>query len=140
MDSESWAQLHGASVHFPVALVLCSAALDFWGMLFPGLAGRRGLHAAGYWTMLLGAAGTVPAVLSGLVMSRGVLLGHDTLRLHHLFAWPAFALVAGLANWRVLGGEPGGRRPPAGYLAAAIAAAVLVSAAGYFGGEMMMRR
>jgi uncharacterized membrane protein len=108
------------------------------GFFFPVPAIRRGLHAAGYWTMMLGAAGTVPAVVSGLVMSRGVMLGHDTLRLHHLFAWPAFALVVGLATWRVLAGDFTARIAPAGYLAAAGLGAVLVMAAGYYGGEMML--
>jgi uncharacterized membrane protein len=88
--------------------------------------------------MILGAAGTVPAVVSGLVMSRGVMLGHDTLRLHHLFAWPAFALIVGLATWRALASDFTARRAPVGYLVAACFASVLVMAAGYFGGEMLL--
>ncbi|HEY4989532.1 MAG TPA: DUF2231 domain-containing protein, partial [Opitutaceae bacterium] len=66
MNGEIWAKMHGATVHFPIALVLCSGALDTTGFLLPGFAMRRGLHVAGYWTMLLGAGGTVPAVISGL--------------------------------------------------------------------------
>jgi uncharacterized membrane protein len=138
MNSENWAKMHGATVHFPIALILCSGALDALGFFFPGPAIRRGLHAAGYWTMILGAAGTVPAVVSGLVMSRGVMLGHDTLRLHHLFAWPAFALIIGLATWRVLASDFTAKTTPAGYLAVAGLAAVLVMGAGYYGGEMML--
>jgi uncharacterized membrane protein len=137
MNQEIWAKMHGAAVHFPIALVLCSAALDTSGRLFPNLANRRGLHAAGYWTILLGAAGTVPAVVSGLVISRGVMLGHDTLRLHHLFAWPAFALIAGLATWRMLGGGPS-RKASLGYLVSVGLASALVTAAGYWGGEMTL--
>ncbi len=138
MKSEDWAKIHGATVHFPIALILCSGALDVLGFFFPVPAIRRGLHAAGYWTMILGAAGTVPAVVSGLVMSRGVMLGHDTLRLHHLFAWPAFGLIVGLATWRALSGDFTARSAPAGYLVAASFAAILVMAAGYYGGEMML--
>src|SRR5580658_2499348 len=137
MDHEIWAKLHGATVHFPIALVLCSGAFDVSGFFFPGVAKRRGLHAAGYWTMLLGAAGTVPAVISGLVMTKGVMLGHDALRYHHLFAWPAFALIVGIAAWRSLGGGSANERPPLAYVAAAGVAAALVSAAGYWGGEML---
>jgi uncharacterized membrane protein len=138
MNSENWAKMHGATVHFPIALILCSGALDALGFFFPVPAIRRGLHAAGYWTIMLGAAGTVPAVVSGLVMSRGVMLGHDTLRLHHLFAWPAFALIIGLATWRALASDFTARKAPAGYLVAACSAAVLVMAAGYYGGELML--
>jgi uncharacterized membrane protein len=138
MERDLWPKLHGATVHFPIALVLFSFALEGAGRLFPKLAARRGLHAAGYWSMLLGAAGTVPAVVSGLFMTRGILLGHDALRNHHLFAWPAFALVIGIATWRLLGGGSANERPALGYVAAVGLAAVLVSAAGYWGGEMLV--
>lgn len=138
MDNEIWPKIHGATVHFPIALVLCSGALDALGFLFPGLASRRGLHAAGYWTMVLGAVGTVPAVVSGLVMSKGVMLGHDTLRLHHLFVWPAFALIVGAATWRVLGNDFIGKKAPIGYLATLGLAAMLVMGAGYWGGELLL--
>src|SRR5580698_2172799 len=134
MDATIWAKMHGATVHFPIALVLCSWALDGSGLLLSGLGIRRGLHAAGYWTLILGAAGTVPAVVSGLVMTRGVMLGHDALRLHHLFAWPAFAVIVGTATWRVLADDLAGRKTALAYLAAVGLGAMLVLAAGYWGG------
>jgi uncharacterized membrane protein len=140
MDRDIWAKMHGASVHFPIALVLVSFALDGAGHLSSRLAVRRGLHAAGYWSMLLGAAGTVPAVVSGLAMTKGVILGHDALRYHHLFAWPAFALIIGIAAWRSLGAGSANERPPLAYVAAAGLAAALVSCAGYWGGEMLIAR
>jgi uncharacterized membrane protein YoaK (UPF0700 family) len=90
--------------------------------------------------MLLGAAGTVPAVASGLMMTKGVMLGHDALRIHHLFAWPAFGLVVGVAAWRLLGDGSANERPALSYLAAVGLAAALVSAAGYWGGEMLLGR
>jgi uncharacterized membrane protein len=138
MNNEMWAKMHGATVHFPIALILCSGFLDGSGFFFPGTAIRRGLHAAGYWTTIFGALGTVPAVISGLVMSKGVLLGHDALRLHHLFAWPAFALIVGLATWRVFGVDFSARGAPVGYLATVGLAAALIVSAGYWGGEMML--
>jgi uncharacterized membrane protein len=140
MDVTIWPKAHGAAVHFPIALVLCSWALDASGLLFPELADRRGLHAAGYWTLLLGALGTVPAVVSGLMMTRGVVLGHDALRMHHLFAWPAFALIVGLAVWRSLAPNFATRRAIGAYLSVAGLAGILVSAAGYWGGEMLLSR
>jgi uncharacterized membrane protein len=132
--------MHGATVHFPIALVLFSFTLDGAGYAFSKLAMRRGLHSAGYWSMLLGAAGTVPAVVSGLVMTKGVLLGHDTLRVHHLFAWPTFALIVGIAIWRALGRGSTNERPSLGYVVAVGIAAVLISATGYWGGEMVVGR
>ena len=58
--------------------------------------------------------GSVPAVVSGLLMTKGSLLGHGALRMHHLFVWPAFALLVGLAVWRVSAGARGGPMPLAG--------------------------
>src|SRR5438132_3453561 len=98
LDPNLWAKMHGAATHFPFALTLCSGACDATGLALAGRPVVRGLHSAGYWTMLCGAAGSVPAVFSGLLMTRGSLLGHGALRMHHLFVWPAFALVMALAT------------------------------------------
>ena len=67
------------------------------------------------------------------------MLGHDMLRMHHLFAWPALALIEGTAAWRLLGGGAD-ERPHLGYFAAAGLAAALAAAAGYWGGEMVLGR
>jgi uncharacterized membrane protein len=138
MNHEIWPKLHGATVHFPIALVLCSGALDASGFFFPDATARRGLHAAGYWTMVLGAVATVPAVVSGLIMTQGVMLGHDALRLHHLFAWPAFALTLGIATWRVRADDFGTQKIAIAYLSTVGLAAALVLMAGYWGGEMLL--
>lgn len=138
MDPNLWAKAHGATTHFPLALALCSAACDAAGFALPRKPVGRDLRAAGYWTMILGALGTVPAVLSGLVMTKGNVLGHDALRLHHVFVWPAFALLIALGTWRVLQDHSATRRAFVGYLAAACVAAGLMSAAAYWGGEMMI--
>ena len=117
--------------------MLCSGALDGLALVCPAAEARRGLHAAGYWTLLLGAAGAVPAVISGLLMTKGVLLGHDALRTHHLFAWPAFALV-----WRgdvaPAARDFATRRTLGCYLAVVGLASALVLGAGYRGGEMLL--
>lgn len=140
MDSAFWTEVHGAATHFPLALVLCAGALDGVGFVLVDRPAVRDLHAAGYWTMSLGAVGTVPAVFSGLLMTKGRLLGHGALRMHHLFVWPAFALIVGLAMWRVLIGRHATRGMFAGYLAGVAVAAALVAGAGYWGGEMMIAR
>ena len=126
MDPTLWAKAHGATVHFPLALGARPLARD--------------LHATGYWMMVLGALGSVPAVASGLFMTKGTLLGHGALRLHHLFVWPAFGLLVGLAVWRIATGTRATRRMFAGYLVVVGIAAGLMSAAGYWGGEMMIAR
>lgn len=140
MDAALWTKAHGATTHFPFALALCSGALDAAGFALAGRPVARDLHAAGYWTILLGALGSVPAVVSGLLMTKGSVLGHGALRMHHLFVWPAFALLVALATWRTLVGREAARPAFAGYLFAVGVAAGLMLAAGYWGGEMMIAR
>jgi len=141
MDSNLWAKAHGATTHFPLALALCSAACDAAGFALERKPIGSGLKAAGYWTMILGAVGTVPAVLSGLLMTKGTVLGHDALRLHHLFVWPAFALLVALGTWRALHGRSATpRRVFAGYLMLASVAAGLMTTAAYWGGELILSR
>jgi len=140
MNPTLWAKVHGATTHFPLALALCSAVFDAASLALARKPISRDLRAAGYWTMVCGAMGTVPAVLSGLLMTKGSVLGHDALRRHHLFVWPAFALLVGLGTWRVLQGRAATPRAFAGYLVLAFVAAGLISAAAYWGGEMMIAR
>jgi uncharacterized membrane protein len=139
MQPALWASAHGASTHFPIALVLCSGGADALGFLWSGRPIVRQFHAVGYWTLLLGAAGAVPAVVSGLFMTKGSLLGHGALRMHHLFAWPAFGSMIGLATWRLLVGRRAPRPAFAIYLGCVAVTALLTLAAGYWGGEMMQR-
>jgi len=140
MDPTLWTRAHGATTHFPVALVLSSVAFDGIGFALAGRPIVRHLHAGGYWTMIGGALGSVPAVFSGLVMTKGSVLGHGALRMHHVFVWPAFAMIVALATWRGLVG----RRAPRGvflvYLIGTGVAAGLVSGAGYWGGELLIAR
>jgi len=140
MDPTIWAKAHGATTHFPIALTLGSACLDAAAWLLAGRPVAHSLRASGYWTILIGAAGSVVAVASGLLMTRGSVLGHGALRLHHLFVWPAFGLLIALAAWRRLTGDGATRPASAPYLVAVGVAAGLMLIAGYWGGEMMLSR
>ncbi len=134
-----WPKLHGASTHFPVALAMAAALFETLAVFagpVPGMKTR--LRAAGYFTIILGALGTFPAVLSGLFMTRGSVLGHDALLFHHLFVWPAFAALVGLGVWRAMVGETGSPRGYKIYLALLLATAGLMAGAGYWGGELIL--
>lgn len=140
MDTGFWTKIHGAATHFPIALTLFSGALDVAGFALASRPIGRDLNVAGYWAMILGAFGSLPAVVSGLVMTKGIVLGHGAVRMHHLFAWPAFALLVALATWRIMLGCQAPRSTFTGYLAAVVIAAGLISVAGYWGGEMLVAR
>ena len=138
MDGVFWAKVHGAVVHFPVALSLCSAALDAAGFALASRPAAAELHRGGRLAMIVGTLGTAPVVVSGLMMTRGEMLGHGLMRWHHLFAWPAFGLLVALATWRSVAGPRPSRRAMGAYLGCAVLAAGLVSAAGYWGGELLV--
>lgn len=138
LDPTLWAKLHGASVHFPIALAVAAALCEAAGGAWPASSPTKGhLRAAGKFAVVLGALGAFPAVASGLFLTRGETLGHDLVRLHHLFVWPAFAGLVGLGAWRVAMGE-GPSRGFFPYLLALFAVVALMGAAGYWGGELLL--
>ncbi len=124
----------------PLALALGSGVLDAAAFALGARPLARDLHTAGYWMIVGGALGSVPAVISGLLMTKGSLLGHGALRMHHLFVWPAFALLVALAVWRAYTGQHATRRMFAGYLVVTGVVAGLMTAAGYWGGELLIAR
>ena len=139
IDPALWPRLHGASTHFPVALAMAAALCDGLSAVCPEGSPRKArLRGAGYCTIILGALGTFPAVLSGLFMTKGRVLGHDAELFHHLFVWPAFALLVGLGTWRALVGDKASRRGFAIYLAVLFLTAALMAGAGYWGGELIL--
>jgi uncharacterized membrane protein len=139
MDASLWAKAHGATTHFPIALLVCSAGFDAAGFILAGRPCVRDLHGAGYWSIIVAALGAIGAAFSGLFLTRGSVWGHGALRLHHLFVWPAVGLLVALATWRVIVGRRMTRRMLGGYLAIAALATAVVSAAGYWGGELTLR-
>ena len=139
IDPSLWPKLHGASTHFPVALAMAASLFDGLGFVLPSASRHKAsLHAAGYYTIILGALGTFPAVLSGLFMTKGETLGHDALLFHHLFVWPAFAGLVGLGVWRALVGSDISRRGFGLYLIVLLLTAGLMAGAGYWGGELIL--
>ena len=137
LPPEFWTEAHGAATHFPIALTLAALLCDAAATALWFRPAGPGLRSAGLYAAAGAAAGTVPAVASGLFLSRGELLGAGALRWHHLFAWPAFALIAAAGLWRCLTHGRLGRRGHGAGVAAWAAAAVLVSAAGYWGGQLL---
>ena len=137
MDPAFWAKMHGATTHFPIAMIfgacLCdTAALCCWQKPVSGP-----LRTAGRYAAVIAALGSIPAVASGLAMTRGDMLGHGDLRWHHLFVWPAFALLVAAAVWRSLVREQLSRRGYAGYVGVICVVAGLIAATGYWGGELL---
>jgi len=132
-----WSNLHGASTHFPIALMLVSAFCEVAARLRFREEWRGEFQAAARVTLILGALGSYLAVLTGLVTAKWQVWGHATLLRHHQFVWPAFALMTGLATWRVLGRGSLSGRGAAIYLVLMLLTSALIGLAGYWGGEML---
>src|SRR5260370_40568037 len=133
--------MDGGTAHFRIALVMASALFDLAGLVVPEDAGksrRAGFRAAGFYTLILGALGSIGAVLSGLVISRGQLLGRGNLAYHHTFLLPAFGLLTSLAVWRLGVCNHASNRAFRPYLGIALITAALLGAAGYWGGELLL--
>ena len=138
-NQELWEKLHGFSTHFPLALVFTAAILDFLGLVCsPKDERKRDLHAGGYYTILVALFGSVPAMVSGVFMTHGVLLGgNGALFWHHLFVLPGFTLLVGLTVWR----WSVGREPASGWLAVylfvLVVTAGLMLGGGFWGAELL---
>jgi uncharacterized membrane protein len=105
MTALGWSRLHGAATHFPIALLFCAAFFDFLALVLHRSSSRVDYQAIGYWLVILSGLGSFVAVVSGLALTQWKLVGTGSLRQHHLFVWPAFALMVGLATWRSLVGK-----------------------------------
>jgi uncharacterized membrane protein len=126
--------------HFPIALILGAMFFDALGFFLDGSPRQREFNITGYWLTILGALGSFGAVFSGLALSKWKVGGAGLLLRHHLFVWPAFALIIGLATWRFLIGDRSTHPGFAIYLSVMAIACVLIGTAGFFGGEMLLGR
>ena len=138
MNQACWARMHGGATHFPIALLLVSVLFDHAGFWWRDELRRREFQAFGFYSLLIAGAASPFAVISGIGLSKGVLLGTGTMALHHYFIWPAFGLLIGLAVWRLVMRERASRRAQGYYLALVSLALVAMMSAGYWGGEMLI--
>src|SRR5258708_11511276 len=137
MNQTFWARMHGGATHFPIALLMVSVVFDHAGFWWRDELRRREFRVFGFYSLLIAAAASPAAVLSGIALSKGVLLGTAMLALHHYFIWPAFGLLVGLAVWRLVMRERASRRASGCYLAIASLTLVTIMSAAYLGGGII---
>lgn len=125
------ADAHGMLVHFPIALLFTSVALEI-AALVPRL---RSLAPAALATLVLGAIGAVAAVVSGPEPGGTNLMGS-----HHNFAHLTLILFGALAVarlWLVWKRRPLTRTLLSGYLLLAVVGLAMLGYTGYLGGRMV---
>jgi uncharacterized membrane protein len=140
MNPTFWARVHGGATHFPIALLTVSVVFDLAAFWWRGELRRRDFRALGFYSLLIAAAASPVAVLSGVALSKGILLGTGMLALHHYFIWPAFGLLIGLAVWRLVTRERVSRHAHGCYLALVSVTLAAMMSAGYWGGEMIIAK
>ncbi len=97
---ETAAQWHAALNDFPSILFLIALAFDLAGEVTK----RDSLRAAGFWTLVVGAAGALIALTSGLIAEDAVEHGgsmHLLMERHETLAISVTVLFVGLAAWRI---------------------------------------
>jgi uncharacterized membrane protein len=124
--------IHPMLVHFPIALLFASVALDWIGYVLR----HPNLTRAGFYTLALGAFAAGIAALSGPDHATGDPSVPALLAAHQTWAGVTVGLAVGLVAVRFVAtrGLRGSWAPL--YLLATLALLAAVSLTGYFGGEM----
>ncbi len=95
-----WQHLHGASVHFALALALVSAAFDLGSKLFR----KPEWRTVGFWSLVVATVLAIPAVVSGLWGQLGWFKADvwqaDQLLKHRNFALGGSLALLALLIWR----------------------------------------
>jgi len=131
------AELHAALNDFPAVLLLVTLAFEVAG----GLTRRESFRAAGFWTLILGAAGAVLAVISGLRAESTIEHGgsvHMIMERHETLAITVTVLFGLLAAWRIWRRTMGGRERTA-YLLGLGLGGLLVIWTSHIGGTMVFQ-
>lgn len=124
--------LHPMIVHFPIALLFASVALDWLGYWLK----HPNLTRAGFYTLLLGALGAGIAALSGPDHASGDPSVPALLAAHQNFACLTVALAVTLVAVRFFAADGLSGGGAAVYLLSTVALLAAVSLTGYYGGEM----
>jgi uncharacterized membrane protein len=138
MNSLFWSRVHGGAAHFPIVLIFAATLFETLGFFMRSSSRKHDFSVTGSWLMILSALSSFGAIFSGLPLSKWRVVGTGLLLRHHLFVWPAFALIIGLGTWRFMVANNASRFALAIYLSIAMIACGLIGAAGFFGGEIVL--
>jgi uncharacterized membrane protein len=136
LGGESVIALHKASTHFPIGLLLTSAAFDLAGVVFR----RSDLTSAAFWTLLAGTVGAVGATLLGLL---GDPFATDASQLamkvaaHQRVGIASVVIFGVICAWRLTRRQKLGRIEGVFYSIVTLVGVALVSYTGYLGGHLL---
>lgn len=131
-----WPRLHAALNDLPAALLLAAVLFEIVGLI----SRRPSFRAAGFWTLLLGAGGTVGAVVAGLMAERVAEhddVAHVVMQRHKVLGLVTLAVFVLLTIWRVARRKSENRREQTAWTLAAMAGAGLLIATSNVGGSLI---
>jgi uncharacterized membrane protein len=140
---EFWKHVHGASVHFPIALFIVGLMFDYGSVLFR----RPNWRTVGFWCLIAGAIVAVPACVSGLAGLYGWLgvatspdtfegyKGSNVLLMfgHRNLGLTGTGIAILLAIWRAIRKDELKKTEWGVFLALWLAATLSIGLAGYMG-------
>ncbi len=94
--------IHPALVHFPIALLLASLFIEALALIFR----KEVWHVASLWTLLLGWAGAIAAVLTGrqaMAAAKHSMEIHELMERHENIGYVVLAAATLLVAWRLIG-------------------------------------
>lgn len=144
---ESILDLHRASAHFPIGLLMTSAFFDLLSLALR----RDDLKVAAFWTHLMGVLGAVLTVALGLIGNPSrdetgwfgspfaAYNGEFTAKVvvHEWAGIVALVVFGLLAVWRVLRHDKIDRGEELAFSLVTIVGVIVVGATGYLGGHLM---
>lgn len=101
MFGYDWPRLHAALNDLPAALLLVAVIFD----ILAAVTKRASFRTVGFWTTIVGAAGGILAVLSGLQAEEHIAHGeavHEVMETHEKLAFVTLGIFAVVALWRIL--------------------------------------
>ncbi len=134
--AEHLQNIHPLVVHFPIAFTFGAAAL----YLAAAAARNDSITWAGFWMLVLGAAGAVVSAASGLYAGEGVMVApsvRDALLENHEHLMIAVTVgVVALAAWAFVA-RPMPKRARSVFLAGLVALCVVMALGADYGGRMV---
>ena len=136
MFGYDWPRFHAAVNDLPAALLLVAVLFDLAG----AMTRRPPLRVAGFWTLVVGALGAVPAVVSGLQAEEHIAHGeavHRVMATHEELGLITLGIFAFVALWRILREKRMGGAERSTALALSLVGTGTLIATGMYGGKLV---
>lgn len=131
-----WPRFHAALNDLPAALLAAAVLFEVAWLLTR----RTPFRAASFWTLMLGVAGTIGAVLAGRAAADAVDhddVAHAVMERHETLGYVTLGVFAALAVWRVIRRGSDGRLESLSWSAFGVAGTAILIITSQLGGSLV---